>query len=278
MNDPRIQFRDYLPEVFRGGDAKGANFLAVFLRAFEAQFEDLQARIEGKPIQQNPEVLAGGIPDLFDPQKSPPPEFELNPDAQFDFLRYLASWIALPLRVSLIRKDGEGDADYVTRRLDFNRKFFAQAIPLQQQRSTREGIEAMLRAWLAGEIAEQALVVTDLTRPHTDTDAVFQLGESASIGVNAVLGEGPPYFFLVDIVIDPGRPELRHPYGIDVLQRSVQFLLDAEKPAHTGYQLRLRAPSMQLAEEGHQTIDGLPAAQLGVTSLLAGEPWTFNSE
>ena len=58
-----------------------------------------------------------------------------------------------------------------------------------------------------------------------------------------------------------------------------RLLLDAEKPAYTYYQLRVRAHTMQLAplrrcDERKEEI----YAQVGETTLLWDEPWVFNSE
>src|SRR5262245_25160270 len=92
-NTRPIQFRDHLPEVFRADAGDGASFLSKFLKAFETLFEELEAEIEGTPDR-----AGGGIPDLFDPDTTPPPQFAHRPQPEFDYLNYLASWIALPLR------------------------------------------------------------------------------------------------------------------------------------------------------------------------------------
>jgi hypothetical protein len=48
-NTRPIQSRDYLPEVFRTDEEKGASFLSRFLNAFEVLFEGLEDEIEGTP-------------------------------------------------------------------------------------------------------------------------------------------------------------------------------------------------------------------------------------
>src|SRR5439155_13730620 len=97
----------------------------------------------------------------------------------------------------------------------------------------------------------------------------------AQLGVNTVLGEGGPFFFLVDLTTDPALQELRHPAGLGVLQRAARLLLDAEKPAYTYYQLRVRAHTMQLAPAG--VVENI-YAQVGKTTLLWDGPWVLNSE
>ena len=41
-------------------------------------------------------------------------------------------------------------------------------------------------------------VLTDLTRRYNQVDTAFQLDVSAVLGVQTVLGKGPPFFFVVD--------------------------------------------------------------------------------
>jgi hypothetical protein len=261
INTRPLKFISYLPEVFHPavGDA---NFLTGLLKAFELVFEGLQSEIEGAA-----DLLSGGIPDLFGSATTPPPQFSFRSQrgaGDFEFLSYLASWIALPLRPD--------------KPLDWNRQFFETAINLCLERSTLPGIDAMLRAWLRGDLLETtpALpIVSDLTPASNDATAVFQLGVTATLGVDTVLGSGPPFLFVVDLVVDPQRRDLRTPAGLDAVQWAARSMLDAEKPAHTYYRLAVRASTMQLAPPGQTTIDSSPAAQIGETMLLWQEPWVF---
>jgi phage tail-like protein len=267
-NTRPIQFLDYLPERFRSNTAlpnevDQVQFLSRFLQGFEDLFEELQAEIEGPT-----NLSSGGIPDLFNPATTPPPEFKHRPEptTRFDYLNYLASWIGLPLRPE--------------KPLEWNREFFKAAIALYPKRGTFLGLEAMLRAWLKGDLLETEpplLILTDLTRSHTDVDTVFQLDVTATLGIDTILGEGLPFFFIVDLIVNPNVLELRTPEGVDNFQRAARFLLDTEKPFHTFYQLRIRSSTMQLVESGQTTINGQPAAQIGVTTLLWDEPLIFNS-
>jgi phage tail-like protein len=257
-----LKFIDYLPEAFHPADDAG-NFLTKFLKAFELAFEELQSEIEGVP-----DLSAGGIPDLFLPDTTPPPQFAHRASSDdADFLSYLASWIALPLRPD--------------KPLDWNRTFFNKAIALYPERSTRAGIDAMLRAWLDGDLVRTdppLSIITDFTPPANSATAVFQLGVTSTLGVDTMLGLGPPFLFAANLVLDPTKPSLRTPAGINVVQRAAQLMLDAEKPAHTYYWLAIRAGTMQLAAPGEITIDGNPAAQIGLTTLLCREPWVSVSE
>jgi hypothetical protein len=262
-NTRPLKFIDYLPEVFHPADGNG-NFLTTFLNAFELVFEGLQAEIEGVA-----DLSSGGIPDLFSPATTPPSQFRFRPQpgtGDFAFLSYLASFVALPLRPD--------------KPLDWNRQFFQTAIGLYAQRSTLPGIDAMLRAWLKGDLLETAPappIVSDLMPAKNGATAVFQLGVTATLGVDTVLGSGPPFMFVADLVVDPQQVSLRTPAGLDAVQRAARTMLDAEKPAHTYYKLAVRAGTMQLAPPGQTDTDGSPGAQIGVTTLLWQEPWVFIS-
>jgi len=265
INTRPVQFRDYLPEVYRTGEVGGVSVFSRFLKAFEGAFEELQAEIEGKA-----DLTAGGIADLFSPDTTPPAEFSHRPQpgpGDFAFLAYLAGWLAVPLRAD--------------KPLDWNRTFFNAAIRLAAQRSTLPGIDAVLRAWLKGDVLETnppSMVVTDFAPADPDATASFQLGVTSTLGVDSVLGDGPSFLFVADLTADPTLPQLSTPAGLDTLQRAARFILDAEKPAHTYYQLRLGAGTMQLAPPGQTVIDGRPAAQIGQSTLLWGDPWVFNSD
>src|SRR5262245_26240915 len=259
-----IQFRDYLPEVFRTGEVNGAGFLSRFLQAFETLFEGLQGEVEGVPGG-----ASGGIPDLFDPDTTPPPQFKHRPQPDFDYLNYLASWIGLPLRAE--------------KSIAWNRRFFKTALLLSQQSGTLPGLDALLRAWLKDDLMETdppLLILPDLTGAQADVNAVFQLGVTATLGVDTALGEGAPYFFIADLTADPAVRELRQPAGLDVFEQAARSLLDSEKPAHTYYQLRVRAQPMQLAPAEAAPTEGFtfPFAQVGVTTMLWEEPWVFMSD
>jgi len=264
INTRPLQFRDFLPEVFRADEVNGVNFMSCFLQAFETLFEELQGEIEGATGG-----AGGGIPDLFDLDKTPPPQFKSRPQPDFDYLNYLASWIGLPLRAE--------------KSVDWNRRFFKSAVSLHQQRGSLPGMNAVLRAWLKDDLMETSpplLILTDLTRSHTSVNAVLQLGVTATLGVDTVLGEGAPFFFIADLITDPAVHELRQPEGLDVFQQAARSLLDFERPANTYYQLRVRAHPIQLAPAEAAPPGGFPHpyAQVGVTTLLWEEPWVFTSD
>ena len=231
---------------------------------------------------------AGGLPDLFNPELTPPPQFArrlhldgYRAEPESAFLNFLASWIGLPLRDELIPRANETDlhgqlkADdtwYERRKARWNRHLMRTAVGIYPRRGTRAGVEGMLRAWLKDDLLEDRVIVTDLSRTHTDIDAVFQLGVRATLGVDTVLGEGPPFFFLVDLTPDPTVRGLRNPAGIDVFLREAQYILETETPAHTHYELRVRVSTMQLAPPIGSERAGEIYAQLGETTQFWDKP------
>jgi hypothetical protein len=234
---------------------------------------------------------AGGLPDLFNPELTPPPQFArrlhldgYRAEPESAFLNFLASWIGLPLRDELIPRANEtdlqgqlraDDAWYERRKARWNRHLMRTAVDIYPRRGTRAGVEGMLRAWLKDDLLEERVVVTDLSRTHTDIDAVFQLGVRASLGVDTVLGEGPPFFFLVDLTPDPTVRGLRNPAGIDVFLREAQYILETEAPAHTYYELRVRVSTMQLAPPIGFERPSEIYAQLGETTQLWDQPAVY---
>jgi hypothetical protein len=235
---------------------------------------------------------AGGLPDLFNPELTPPPQFArrlhldgYRAEPESAFLSFLASWIGLPLRDELIPRANEtdlqgqlvDDAWYERRKARWNRHLMRTAVDIYPRRGTRAGVEGMLRAWLKDDLLEERVVVTDLSRTHTDIDAVFQLGVRASLGVDTVLGEGPPFFFLVDLTPDPTVRGLRNPAGIDVFLREAQYILETEAPAHTYYELRVRVSTMQLASPLGLERAGEIYAQVGETTQFWDQPAVYRS-
>jgi len=260
--DQRSYLR-YLPPVYREEPESG-EFLSRFLGLFESFFSEIEAKI-------------ANLSALFDPLAAPR-----------EFFPWLAGWLALPLRQELVRRKDESDADYETRKALLNLEFFKTAVQLYPQRGTLPAIDAMLRAWLRGELLENdppLLHLTDMQPLHSDAASFFQLapeddedrvaGETyARVGVATFLGAGPPFFFIADLTLDQKIRELHHPAGIEIFERAARQLLDGEKPAHTFYQLRLSAEalSMRLAPENYA--DWRPGeiyAQIGETTLLWDE-------
>lgn len=269
MTDPAVprSIVDYLPETYRAG----GGVLAEFLAPIQQLFDELDRAISGTGPDGS-----GGLPDLVDPAATPPAGLTHPGGSPQAFLMHLASWLAIPLRPD--------------KPVDWNRRYLQRAIELADQRGTLSGVDGLLRAWLAGEVleppaAQPVSLVTDLLPATNGVDTVFQLDGHARLGVDTVLGLGPPDFFVADLVVDPTVRDLRDPVGLDALQRSARALLDAEKPAATYYELRVRGRTMQLAPadpadarpgEAYAQLEDRSADPPVVgTTLLWGSPWVF---
>jgi hypothetical protein len=218
-------------------------------------------------------VHAGGLPDLFHVQTTPPPQLRHSPATELAHLAALAAWVDLPLRPE--------------KPVDWNRRWFAEAVRLHPRRATLPGLDALLRAWLGGDLLAvdrqtdgPPLILTDLTRRSNELPAAFQLGVAATLGLDTVLGEGPPHLFIVDLPTAPEVAALRQPDGLEVLHRAARALLDREKPAWAVYELRIRATGMELAPDGEVPDGGFdhPYAQIGRTTLLWDRPWVFEGK
>ena len=250
----------FLPAVY-SEDEPADGSMTRLLALLQSFMDDLDAQIEGLSTY-----------------------FDLGA-ARAEIFPWLAGWLGLPWRQEFVRMADESEAAFEARKLQWNWVFLKAAQPLLPYRGTLPGLEALLRAWLKGELVEALpppLILTDLTSFYVDVETIFQLapeqdedevpGETyGQVGVTTVLGEGPPFFFIVDLILDPQVRELHHPVGIETLERAARFLLDLEKPAHTKYELRLRARAltMQLAPAvDHNRKSGEIYARVGETTLL----------
>lgn len=240
-----IDLLGLLPEIYRDGES--GRLLAQFLQPFEELLLDLHEEIVGDSTSPG----QGGLPDLFDLEVTPPQALSRNhadPEAfTFAALSFLGSWVGLPLRPPPARS------------AEWNRTFLSRAIPLLPRRGTLPGLGGMLRAWLDGDIVDpdpaplsdaRVLLVSDLVSDVNGAESVFRLDESATLGVDTVLGEGPESYVVVDLVVEPAEPLLRHPVGVDALRRAALAMVEMERPLAVHGELRIRGHTMQLAPPG----------------------------
>jgi phage tail-like protein len=213
------RYLDYLPAIYsEDGDPGKGSFLGRFLLAFEHV-------LTGREDPADPgleEVLDGidggrelrGAERHFDP--TPPPDaagdLELQ-QAPAEFLDWLAQWVALSLR-----------ADMPQAR---QRALIANAVSLYKRRGTKQGLEDVI-----------ALATGTGVTIEEQADA-FQIGVHSRIGVDTLLGGGPPHFFRV-VATFPTRADA------DASEAILREILDAEKPAHTYYRLDLETPVLQI--------------------------------
>ena len=142
------------------------------------------------------------LPFYFDPQMAPP-----------EFLPWLASWIDLVL-----------DERWPE---DKRRRLLGVAAALYRLRGTRQGLEEYLKIYTGArpQIVEH--------RAHN-----FRLGREARLGPAIALGRGnEPHTFTVVLRLPPAGA------GEDsderARRRRIEAIIEAEKPAHAGYTLRI---------------------------------------
>ena len=182
---------------------------------------------------------SSGLAGLSSIRETPPPAFrDLGEQEKLEYLRYLASWVGLPVRADKL--------------ISWNRRFLREAIRLENdprtQRSTLPGIRALLNEWHKGEIEEKKTIVTDLVAPNNEGDTMFRIGDSR-IGIDTLFGEGESGHFHVYLTADPQDVTMRDPAKIHAMDAAAKLLLDREKPAHSVYTLHIQASTMQLAPD-----------------------------
>jgi phage tail-like protein len=143
-----------------------------------------------------------------------------------EFLDWLAGWVALGLRAEL---------DEARRR-----EFIARAVSLYALRGTAKGLREVIR------------IYTRLAPTIDERTETFQIGTSSRIGVDTVIGGSAPHFFRVQAWL-PTAAAVERRRQLRVLHE----IIDAEKPAHTHYELDLRSPRLQLGRQSRLEVDTL---------------------
>ncbi len=153
-----------------------------------------------------------------------------------EFLPWLASWVALSLRED--------------RSEDERRRFISRVVPAYQQRGTKAGLIEVLLAY-SGIAQRESVEVQEFNQ-------LFAIGKTATIGVDTIVGGGPPHYFRVKIIL-PGVGDLNFGRRAQI----VRAIIDQEKPAHTYYDLTIEYPTMQVGV--------FERCRVGISTLL-GEP------
>jgi len=155
-----------------------------------------------------------------------------------DFLPWLAGWVATSLRE---------DWDAATRR-----RFLANVVPLYQRRGTKRALQQLLEIYL-----------------NPSANPQLAASESVEILETAPPGEPgfPPRYFQVRFSVMEHDPQL--------LARRAEIAaatIDREKPAHTYYGLRIRYPSLELADPPSFDTDNQPTRGVfvGTNTVLGG--------
>ncbi len=133
---------------------------------------------------------------------------DLTPES---FLPWLASWVGMEL-------DGRLPEER-------QRELLRSAVSLYRRRGTKDGLKDYLEAYTGGR--------AQVIEYRADN---FRLGPEARLGPNIALGrENVPHTFSVVLHL-PSPPPGKDP----IRRREVESIIEAEKPAHTGYKLVIR--------------------------------------
>jgi phage tail-like protein len=145
--------------------------------------------------------------------------------APAEFLGWLSGWVALNLRSDLSEAQ--------------SRNFIANAVPLYRLRGTKAGLEKFLFIYTG--------LAPTITEPAAST---FQIGVHSTVGLDTYLSGGPPHFFQVLIRIAQPDPVIRAS-----ILRIATAIVEAQKPAHTTYDLSVETPSLQIGVHSTLGVD-----------------------
>lgn len=243
------KYLKFLPSVYReDGDGVQEGFMGRFLQAFEDMLEGTGSGSDPDGVHK----LVEGIANYFDPDFAP---------AQF--IDWLAGWVALELQQTADwMEEDYGETTTVvdqakpfsTARDTRNRNLVKNAVSLYQKRGTREGMQELLAIYAKLAPGTPPEEVEDYVRIIEATN-VFQIGVTTTVGTQTSIGERPHYF---QVEIEIPEPD---PVQLANYKRSVANVIDAEKPAHTYYDLIVTIPAMQVGVK----------STVGVNTLLGNE-------
>ncbi|MHC5258230.1 hypothetical protein ACYSUO_10110 [Streptomyces sp. UC4497] len=165
------------------------------------------------------------------------------------FLGWLAGWIGLELRP--------------TRGERWNRELLRRAGAIWSWRGTRPGLAAFLEAYLRDEALPEVV-------DHPDP---MQIGVTSTLGEDTYVCGARPGFFWVELTTVEGDSRLRHPLGLAELVLAAHDALRRERPAHTTYELRVNAHTMQLGKDPEVDV----GARVGDTTLLWDQPMSVQN-
>jgi phage tail-like protein len=213
-------YLQYLPAIMQeNADEQGVAFLGRWLLAFEQILSGL-----GDPAAPGLEEIIDRIYRYFDPGPGRA-EAERAPS---DFLPWLAGWVALTLR------EDWSEAE--------KRRIISEIVPVYRQRGTKAGLTTVLQAYIGSVGAE-----------IEEFNEALQLGVTSTVGINTVIGGGPPHYFLVKIIL-PGLDDL----DFSRKEQIARAIIEQEKPAHTYYDLHLQfPPTMQIGVRSTVGVDTL---------------------
>lgn len=268
---PRDSYLKYLPTVF-AQDEESRWFLERYLSIAQTEWEDIERRVRESARLFDPEAVPGGAA-----------------------LKYLASWYAVNL-------EGEWSDEQ-------NRRLLSGAQRLFGRRGTLDGLRTWLRVYLGNfsgvsEADQESLAVPMLlesyrARAHLQMQTMQTSDETEStadtlgtglplwgdtavnrfqLGVNSTEGEAQ--------MISMGDPQIdrlsfyAHRFEVYVPaiwvrtaaeEQMLRRALDAEKPAHTAYELHLVEARLRIGVQAMLGVDAIVGA-LPTPQPLGQEP------
>ena len=221
QDETESSYLKFLPSLFRGTvDERPPGFIGNFLKVFEKILTGIndKAEVDG----EHGKVQIAGIAETIDSIAQ-----YFHPDsAPAEFVDWLASWVGLALKEDWTEKK--------------RREVIAKIVPIYRMRGTRRGLEEYLRIYVDGDVT------------INDDPTPFQIGVNSKIGVNTVIGGLPPHFFVVDIILAQVEPK-----SMQRKLKTVETIIEMEKPAHTRYRIRIKVPSMRVDHNSTVEIDTL---------------------
>ena len=197
-------YLDYLPEIYQQ-DVEKIPFICKFLKVFEkllSGIDDDDAigdyQVEG--IEQ----VIDRIYEFFNPELT-----------HYDFLKWLAGWVALSLR---------DNWDEISKR-----RLLKKIVPLYRKRGTKSGLTEYLKIFGYPNVS-------------IDDFLGIKIDEMGTIGRDTFVGGLPSHYFIVTI-------EFFEITSLGFLQDTIngtKSIIGLEKPAYTYYSLRFIFPGIYI--------------------------------
>lgn len=267
----RIRFYELLPDIYQRGDFLGkTDFIKDFLKGFE---DILQGEAsEGKGFSEKGlSQILNRIQDYVSPEVTPN-----------EFVDWLAGWLALDISREPFEENGSAAAllsdkqrfPYPEEKRSRKRHLIKKLTPLYHLRGTKEGLRQIIDIYFGDDL--RGFHINELTKPFVvgdpaglekvRADYVKRIGEEESgidykkislsvllvrgnfdalgsvVGRSTVVGEAHPYYFIAnaETLLPVSRIS-----GAQT-QKGMSDVIDQEKPAHTYYSVKLRAPGMRI--------------------------------
>jgi phage tail-like protein len=201
----------YLPALFQEVGPDGTSILGRLLLAFE---EVLTGRADAGAVEAGlEEILDGRLKETGEPDPDTGVQRYFTPGpgavrdecrAPKEFLDWLAGWVALTFL------PGWGEEE--------KRRLLARIVPLYARRGTLAGLLDFLSTYTG-----MGVKVLEYLTP-------FEVGRNAVVGGDFPLGEAPPHYFSVQVVLQGVSPE-----EVAAKKQIARTIIEQEKPAHTWY-------------------------------------------